>query len=40
MVDVGLGQHGVVFQLALAKRRGVAGNDDQLGFARPEGFEG
>lgn len=40
MMDVGLGQHGVVFQLALAQRRGIAGNDDQLGFARSKGFQG
>ena len=38
MVDGSLGQHGVVLQLRLAERRGVAGNEDQLGLARAEGY--
>lgn len=38
MVDGGLGQHRVVLQLRLAERRGVAGNEDQLGLARAEGY--
>lgn len=38
MVDWGLGQHGVVLQLGLAERRGVAGDEDQLGLARAEGY--
>ena len=33
MVDGGLGQHGVVLQLALAERGSVASDDDQLGLA-------
>jgi hypothetical protein len=37
-VDRGLGQHGVVFQLRLAERRGVAGDEDQLGLARTESY--
>lgn len=36
MVDWGLGQHGVVLQLRLAQRRGVAGDEDQLGLAGAE----
>jgi len=31
VVDTGLGQHGVVLDLGLAKRRAVTGDDDQLG---------
>lgn len=37
VVDGSLGQHRVVLQLGLAERRGVAGNEDQLGLARAEG---
>jgi hypothetical protein len=33
VVDVGLGQHGIVLELTLTKRRGIAGDDDELGFA-------
>ncbi len=40
VVDIGLGEHGVVLKLALAERRSVAGNDDQLGLSRTEGLEG
>ena len=40
MVDGGLAEHGVVLKLRLAERRGVAGNDDELGLARAEGLEG
>lgn len=40
MVDVGLGEHGVVLELRLAERRSVAGNDDELGLASAEGLEG
>ena len=40
VVDIGLGQHGVVFQLGLAERRGVAGDDDELGLSGAEGLEG
>ena len=35
-----LGQHGVVLQLRLAERGGVAGDDDELGLAGAEGLEG
>lgn len=37
-MDGSLGQHGVVLQLRLAERRGVAGDEDQLGLARAEGY--
>ena len=40
VVDIGLGQHGVVFQLGLAERRCVAGNDDELGLSGAELLEG
>lgn len=33
VVDVGLGQHGVVLKLTLSERRGVASNDDELGLS-------
>lgn len=39
MVDVGLAQHGVVFELALAERRGVSSDDDELGLAGSESLE-
>lgn len=32
-MDGGLGEHGVVLKLTLAKRRSVGGDDDQLGLA-------
>lgn len=31
VVDLGLGQHGVIFQLRLSQDWGVGSNDDQLG---------
>lgn len=40
VVDVALGKHGVVLEFALAERRGVASDDDQLGFTRSQGLEG
>ena len=40
VVDVGLGKHGVVLELRLAERRGVASNDDQLGLAVADLLEG
>jgi len=40
VVDVGLGQHGVVLELRLSQGRSVAGDDDELGFAGSEGLEG
>ena len=40
VVDIGLGKHGVVLELALAQRRGISRNDDQLCLARSEGLEG
>jgi hypothetical protein len=40
VVDSGLAEHGVVLELRLAERRGVAGNDDELGLAGAEGLEG
>jgi hypothetical protein len=40
VVDVGFGQHGVVLELTLAERRGVASNNDELGLSRSKGLEG
>lgn len=40
VVDRGLGQHGVVLQLGLPQRRGVAGDEDELCLAGAEGLEG
>lgn len=40
VVDIGLWQHGVVLELTLSERRGVASNDDELGLSRSEGLEG
>jgi hypothetical protein len=40
VVDGGLAEHGVVLELRLAERRGVAGNDDELGLAGAEGLKG
>jgi hypothetical protein len=38
-VDGALGEHGVVLELRLAERRGVAGDEDQLGLAHAELLE-
>jgi hypothetical protein len=40
VVDIGLGQHGVVLELTLAERRGVSGDDDELGLSGSKGLEG
>ena len=40
VVYIGLGKHGVIFELAFAQRRSVAGNDDQFGFTGAKRFEG
>lgn len=40
VVDGGLGEHSVVFELRLAQRRAIAGNQDQLGPARAKGLHG
>lgn len=40
MVDRGLGHHGVVLKLALAERRSVGSDEDELGLAGAEGLEG
>ena len=40
VVDVGLGEHGVVLELTLAERRGVASNDDELRISGSESLEG
>lgn len=40
MVHGGLAEHGVVLELRLAERGGVAGDDDELGLAGAEGLEG
>ncbi len=39
VVDTGLGQHGVVFNLAFPEWGCVVGQDDQFAFALPQGFE-
>ena len=40
VVNGSLGQHGVVLQLRLAERGGVAGDDDKLGLARAQRLNG
>jgi hypothetical protein len=40
VVDGGLGKHAVVLKLGLAERRGVAGDEDQLGLAGAKTLEG
>jgi hypothetical protein len=40
VVHGGLAEHGVVLELGLAERGGVAGDDDELGLAGAEGLEG
>jgi len=40
VVDGGLAEHGVVLELRLAERGGVASNDDELGLARADGLDG
>jgi hypothetical protein len=40
VVDGGLGEHGVVLELALAEGRGVGRDDDQLGLARAQSLHG
>lgn len=40
MVDVALPKHRVVFKLRLAERRGVSGNDDQLGLSVSQRLKG
>jgi hypothetical protein len=40
VVDLGFGKHGVVLELTLAQRRGIASNDDELGLSGAEGLEG
>ena len=40
VVNVGLGQHRVVLELTLAERRGVSGNDDELGLSGSKSLEG
>jgi hypothetical protein len=40
VVDGGLAEHGVVLELRLAERGGVAGDDDELGLAGAEGLKG
>lgn len=38
-MNLSLGQHRVVLELRLAERRGVSGDDDELGLARSELLE-
>jgi hypothetical protein len=40
VVDRGLGQHGVVLELRLPQRRGVASDDDELRLAGTQALEG
>jgi hypothetical protein len=40
VVDVALGEHGVVLKLGLAERGSVSGNDDKLGFSGTESLKG
>lgn len=40
VVDVALSKHGIVLELRLAKRRGVSGDDNELGLSRSERLEG
>ena len=40
VVNIGFGQHRVVLELRLSKRRRVSGDDDQLGLARSKSLEG
>jgi hypothetical protein len=40
MVDVGLGQHGVVFEFTFPERRGIASNDNELGLSGSKCFQG
>lgn len=40
MVYVGPRQHGIVLDLGAAKRRAVGRNNDQLGLALDDGFDG
>lgn len=40
VVDSGLGQHGVVFQLRLSQDWGVGSNDDQLGLTLSQSLDG
>jgi hypothetical protein len=40
VVNVGLGKHGVILELAFAERRSIAGDDNEFRLARSEGFEG
>lgn len=39
-MDVGLGQHAVVLELRLAKRRGISGDDDELGLSGSQRLKG
>jgi len=39
-VDSGLSEHAVILELRLAKRRGVASDDDKLGLAGAKRLEG
>lgn len=39
VVDGGLAEHGVVLELTLAERRGVASNDDELGLAGTDSLD-
>ena len=40
VVNVALSKHGIVLKLRLAERRGVSGDNDELGLSRSEGLEG
>lgn len=40
VVDLGLGEHAVVLELRLPQRRGVAGDDNELGLSGAQALEG
>lgn len=40
VVNASLGEHGVILDLTLPERRGVVGNDDELGLPLPQSLNG
>jgi hypothetical protein len=39
VVHISLAEHGIILELTLTERRSVAGDDDELGLSRSEGFQ-
>ena len=39
VVNVGLGQHGIVLKFRLPERRSISSDDDELGLSRSQGFQ-